>query len=87
MDAMLHIEGDPQADALYISWSDQPVAYSKEFSNSVVGDFTESGVLIGIDIQRVSQLGMADAQGNSDTNRAWSNFGAQVTLAASHSTT
>ena len=87
MDAVLRIEGDPQADALYISWSDQPVAYSTEFSNSVVGDFTECGVLVGIDIQRVSQLGMAKTQDNSDTDRVWSNFGAQVTLAATRNAT
>ena len=74
MDTMLRIEGDPQADALYIYLSELPVAYSKEFSNTIVGDFSQDGTLVGIDIQQVSQLAAAQAQG-------WQHFGAQFTLA------
>lgn len=73
MDTMLRIEGDPQADALYIYLSELPVAYSKEFSDTIVGDFSQDGTLVGIDIQQVSLLEPSQVQG-------WQNFGAQVTL-------
>lgn len=73
MDTMLRIEGDPQADALYIHLSELPVAYSKEFSDTIVGDFSQDGTLVGIDIQQVSLLEPSQVQG-------WQHFGAQVTL-------
>ena len=69
---MLRIEGDIGADALYIGLGDEhSVAYSKELTDTIVADFNEAGVLIGIDIQHVSQAGTH-------------HLGAQVTLIDEH---
>ena len=50
------IERDAQVDAIYIHFNGLPIAYSREFSDDIVGDYTDDGVLVGIDIQRVSQM-------------------------------
>ena len=80
---ILEIVGDPQADAMYICLSKQPVAYSEEFTDNIVGDFTEDGTLVGIDVQQVSLLQRTDPDEAADSGELWGSFGAQVTLAAS----
>ena len=62
----LQIEGDTQADAMYICLSELPIAYSKEFSPTVIGDFSEDGRLIGIDVQEVS--GLTPDEGDADVS-------------------
>ena len=52
----MQIEWDKEIDALYIKLSDQAVSYSKEFSISVAADFAEDGTLVGLDIQKVSDI-------------------------------
>ena len=60
----VQLEGDTQADAMYICLSEMPIAYSKELSATVVGDFSEDGRLVGIDVQEVSGLAPAQENGN-----------------------
>jgi uncharacterized protein YuzE len=67
----LQIDGDTQADAMYIHLSELPIAYSKELSSTVVGDFAEDGRLVGIDVQEVSGLSPAEEDDIADPNPVW----------------
>ena len=51
---MLKVESDPQADAIYVYLSDQPVEYTKEIDKSRYVDFGVTGNPIGIDLLGVS---------------------------------
>ena len=52
----MQIQWYEEIDALYLKLSDQAIAYSKEFSIDVAGDFAEDGTLVGLDIQQVSYI-------------------------------
>ena len=53
---MFKIEADTKADAVYIKLSDSPAAYAKEITDDIVADYSEDGELIGLDLQRFSQM-------------------------------
>ena len=59
---MFKIETDPEADAVYIQIKDAPVAYAKEITDDIIVDYTESGEIVGYDLQRFSQMTTADFQ-------------------------
>ena len=59
---MFKMEADPEADAVYIQISDRKVAYSKEITDDIIVDYTESGEIVGYDLQRFSQMTTADFQ-------------------------
>jgi len=46
----------PDTDSLYINLSNRPSATSQEASQNIVLDFDEDGNLVGIDIDRASQV-------------------------------
>lgn len=46
----------PETDSLYISLSDQKSTDSQEIAPNIVLDFDSEGRLVGIDIDRVSQV-------------------------------
>lgn len=53
---MLWIDYSPKADAMYLHFSDQPVIETKEITPDLVVDLAADGTLVGIDVQRVSEL-------------------------------
>ena len=59
---MFKIETDPEADAVSIQIKDTPVAYAKEITDDIIVDYTESGEIVGYDLQRFSQMTTADFQ-------------------------
>jgi len=46
----------PETDSLYIDLAEKPSADSREVAPGVVLDFGESGDLVGIDIDHVSEV-------------------------------
>jgi len=46
----------PETDSLYIELSDRPGADAEEIRPGIVLDLDETGALVGIDIERASQL-------------------------------
>jgi uncharacterized protein YuzE len=46
----------PETDSLYISLNHTPSADSQEIATGIVLDFDEKGDLVGIDIDRASQV-------------------------------
>ncbi len=46
----------PETDSLYIELSDRPGADAEEIRPGIVLDLDEMGALVGIDIERASQL-------------------------------
>jgi uncharacterized protein YuzE len=46
----------PETDSLYISLLDQPSVDSQEVASGVVLDFDAEGHLVGLDIDRASQV-------------------------------
>lgn len=45
---------DPQTDSLYIELADGSVTDSRELAAGVVGDFDQSGALVGLDIEHAA---------------------------------
>ena len=46
----------PETDSLYISLSDKTSADSQEIAPNIIVDFDREGKLVGIDIDRASQI-------------------------------
>jgi uncharacterized protein YuzE len=46
----------PETDSLYIGLTDKPSADSQEVSTGIILDFDSEGHLVGIDIDRASQV-------------------------------
>ena len=46
----------PETDSLYIDLADRPGTNSQEIAPGIVFDFDASGQLVGIDIDRASQV-------------------------------
>lgn len=46
----------PETDSLYIDLSEKKSVDSKEIANGVVVDFDESGLIVGIDIDKASTI-------------------------------
>jgi uncharacterized protein YuzE len=46
----------PETDSLYIDLSEKKSVDSKEIAEGVVVDFDESGLIVGIDIDRASKI-------------------------------
>ena len=50
----MRLQYDEQTDSLYIHLREAPAIESEEVSEGVTLDFSEKGVLVGIDIQHAS---------------------------------
>lgn len=59
---MFKIQADPEVDAVYIQIKDAPAAYAQEITDDIIVDYTETGEIIGYDLQRFSQMTAADFQ-------------------------
>jgi uncharacterized protein YuzE len=46
----------PETDSLYIELADRPGADAEEIRPGIVVDLDEAGVIVGIDIERASQV-------------------------------
>ena len=52
----MRFDYDPETDSLYIKLSDQPGFDASEVAPGVVFDYDASGRVVGIDIERASQI-------------------------------
>lgn len=59
---MFKLQTDPEADAVYLQIKDAPAAYAQEITQDIIIDYTETGEIIGYDLQRFSQMTPADLQ-------------------------
>lgn len=47
---------DPEVDAMYIQWSDQPVANTREMPDGTVVDYDAQGQPVGVELLNVQTL-------------------------------
>ena len=67
MEALPEWGGGWRADTLYIKLREGPINHSVELSYDVILDIGEDGLVMGVDLQRVSALGQEhDAMGGPD---------------------
>ena len=50
------IISDPESDSVYVLISDSPISHSVELDGNLILDVDQSGEVVGIDIQYVSEL-------------------------------
>ena len=50
------IDWVPASDAIYFLFRDAPVSHSVEYAPDIIIDLDENGVVVGLDVQNVTQL-------------------------------
>ena len=51
---MLQLKLDPKADAAYVTFSDSPVARTREQSDQIVVDYDEKNNVVGVEVLGIS---------------------------------
>ena len=73
---MLRVESDPQADAIYVYLSDEPVAHTKELDENRLIDYSYDGTPVGIDLLGVSNgVDVEDLPEKAQIERILEGFG------------